>query len=197
MILKLEAEDADGRRIDDTDGLLRFSIVKGNTQSLFHIDPNTGYLVTGKRHLDRETQKEHELVVRVCDTSSFQSIGSSLCADALVIVTVDDVNDNKPLFNTTTNLNVQVPADKIGFLTRIFANDADSDGPNSEIEYSFIGPLEDPRLRIDKYGRISTIEALPSGKEVHISVLAKDNGEPRLNSSIMLTLEPLGKLIFQ
>ncbi|KAE9554056.1 hypothetical protein FO519_002752 [Halicephalobus sp. NKZ332] len=193
VILKLEAEDADGQRIDDSEGLLRFSIVKGNTQSLFHIDPNTGYLVTGKRHLDRETQKEHELVVRVCDTSSFQSIGSSLCADALVIVTVDDVNDNKPLFNTTTSLNVQVPADKIGFLTRIFANDADSDGQNSEIEYSFIGPLEDPRLRIDKYGRISTIEALPSGKEVHISVLAKDNGEPRMNSSIMLTLEPLGR----
>lgn len=123
--MKLEAEDIDGRKSDNADGHLRFSIIKGNTQSLFHIDVNTGYLVTGKRHLDRETQKEHELTIRVCDHSTFVSTKSSLCADALIVVTVDDVNDNRPLFNTTTNLNVQVPANKIGFLTRIFANDAD------------------------------------------------------------------------
>uniref|UniRef100_A0AC34GJS5 Cadherin domain-containing protein n=1 Tax=Panagrolaimus sp. ES5 TaxID=591445 RepID=A0AC34GJS5_9BILA len=203
VVIKVEAEDPDGpssayspTSADDSNPNLRYSIIRGNTQSLFHIDPNTGYIVTGKRKLDREHQKEHELVVRVCDTSTTTTVTTktnNLCADALVVIAVDDINDNRPLFNTTTNLNMQVPANKIGFLTRIFAYDADSDGPNSEIEYSFIGPLVDERLRIDKYGRISTVEALKSGSQVHVTVLAKDNGEPRLNSSVTLILEPLGR----
>uniref|UniRef100_A0A914QL07 Cadherin domain-containing protein n=1 Tax=Panagrolaimus davidi TaxID=227884 RepID=A0A914QL07_9BILA len=199
VVIKVEAEDPDGpssfatsSTSDDSNSNLRYSIVRGNTQSLFHIDPNTGYIVTGKRKLDREHQKEHELLVRVCDTTTVTS-KTNLCADALVVIAVEDVNDNRPLFNTTTNLNMQVPANRIGFLTRIFANDADSDGPNSEIEYSFIGPLVDERLRIDKYGRISTVEALKPGSTVHVTVLAKDGGEPKLNSSVTLILEPLGR----
>lgn len=129
-------------------------------------------------------------LVQVCDHSTSKS---NLCADALVVISVDDLNDNRPLFNTTTNLNMQVPANKVGFLTRIFANDADSDGANSEIEYTFVGPLVDERLKIDKYGRISTTEALKSGSQVHVTVLAQDNGEPRLNSSVTLILEALGR----
>ena len=62
VVIKVEAEDADGQVSDGTTSTLRYSIIRGNTQSLFHIDPNTGYIVTGKRKLDREHQREHELV---------------------------------------------------------------------------------------------------------------------------------------
>uniref|UniRef100_A0A7E4VWD5 Cadherin domain-containing protein n=1 Tax=Panagrellus redivivus TaxID=6233 RepID=A0A7E4VWD5_PANRE len=128
--------------------------------------------------------------VKVCDRASGRT---PLCAEAVVVVDVLDKNDNKPLFNTTSNLHVHVPANRVGLLTRIFANDADADGPNSDIEYSFIGPLFDDKLRIDSYGRISTVEALKPGSQIHVTVLAQDHGEPRLNNSVTLILEALGR----
>jgi hypothetical protein len=45
------------------------------------LDENTGYLVTGQRHLDREAQSQHELYIQACDQER-------LCSSVLVVVNV-------------------------------------------------------------------------------------------------------------
>ena len=88
-VVTIKATDADL----DPDTKLTFSIVAGNPQSLFHIDPNTGIISTTKRILDRETQSEHVLEVLVNDNGK-----PALNSTTRVVVSVQDVNDNPPEF---------------------------------------------------------------------------------------------------
>lgn len=54
----------------------------------------SGYITTqGRRLLDRETNKEHELEVTISDRGE-----PRLSTPVLVIVTVTDTNDNPPVF---------------------------------------------------------------------------------------------------
>ncbi|NJR42266.1 MAG: hypothetical protein HC767_06030 [Akkermansiaceae bacterium] len=69
--------------------------------------------------MDREAQSEHELYIQACDQGRE-------CSTVLVVVTVLDQNDNKPTFKSNS-FNLTVPANQAGFLTRVFANDADED----------------------------------------------------------------------
>ncbi len=89
-VLTIEAVDGDA----DAGGTkLSYEIIGGNPQSLFHIDPNAGVLSTTKRRLDRETQAEHVLEVRVSDNGK-----PPLNSTTRVVVTVTDENDNEPEF---------------------------------------------------------------------------------------------------
>ena len=120
----MEVSDA-----DEAEGTaLNYKISKGDPQSFFKIDPtsgwfrcypanrdhtNTGYITTsGSRKLDRETQKEHELWVSVCDNGDPQ-----LCSDVIVVVAVEDTNDNAPSFAQPIN-HFSIPAGITGKLIR-------------------------------------------------------------------------------
>ena len=107
--MKLEASDA-----DETSGTnLNYKITKGDPQSFFKIDPTAGYITTsGSRKLDRETQKEHELWASVCDNGDPQ-----LCSDIIVVVTVEDTNDNAPVFTQPIH-HYSIPAGVTGKLIR-------------------------------------------------------------------------------
>lgn len=138
--------------------------------------------------MDRERQDEHELHVQACDNG--QPI---LCTTALVIVSVEDLNDNAPLFFTIPN-DFEVPADKIGYLGRIITTDLDSDGPNSDIIYELVGNL-DSRLQIDNYGHLYTSEGLKVDTNIQLKVKATDQGIPSLSSETVVKLKPLGKFL--
>ena len=88
-IVTLEAFDGDS----DMHQQLVYEIISGDPQSLFSINPTTGQILTTQRKLDRETQGEHILEVRVSDTGQ-----PSLNSTSQVIVTVTDQNDNAPTF---------------------------------------------------------------------------------------------------
>lgn len=124
ILIKIEAVDP------DSPAGVKYAIIKGNPQSHFTLDETTGYLITGRRHLDREAQAEHELHIQACD----QGQEPQLCSTAIVEVSVDDVNDNAPVFDRM-NTTVEVPAERAGLLVRVSASDADMYGPNSEISY--------------------------------------------------------------
>ncbi|VDM52768.1 unnamed protein product [Angiostrongylus costaricensis] len=81
VVIKIDAIDG-----DDVDSQspspLHYKIAKGDPQSFFRIDDHTGYITTsGSRRLDRETQREHELSVEVCDSGEPQ-----LCSNVPVVV---------------------------------------------------------------------------------------------------------------
>lgn len=58
VVLKVEANDADDQwaKPSQQNERLKYSITKGNPQSHFQIDELTGYIVIGKRRLDREVK---------------------------------------------------------------------------------------------------------------------------------------------
>ncbi|XP_076447693.1 protocadherin Fat 4-like [Babylonia areolata] len=76
-------------------GTVRYSIVAGNGPGAFSIDSATGKITTTSVGLDRETADSHTLTVRASDSQ--QGDASVKTSDVTVIVTVTDVNDNKPL----------------------------------------------------------------------------------------------------
>lgn len=76
-------------------GVVQYKIVSGAGSSaggLFAIDPRLGHL-TLSRHLDYETTQRHSLVVTATDKGNPQ-----LSANLTVLVEVQDVNDNLPVF---------------------------------------------------------------------------------------------------
>lgn len=78
-------------------GVVRYRIVSGTASSggLFTIDPRLGHL-TLTRHLDYETAQRHSLVITATDTGV-----PPLSANLTVLVEVQDVNDNLPVFEQT------------------------------------------------------------------------------------------------
>lgn len=76
-------------------------IVSGNQQGLFQMQGLSLYTASSTRKLDRETRSWHELDIRVLDESAaaFNSSRSSIVANCKIIVTVNDVNDNRPIVN--------------------------------------------------------------------------------------------------
>lgn len=88
-----------------------------------------------------------------------------------------------------------VAANQAGYLTRVFAFDLDEDGPNSDLTYS----LEDStnnQITIDKFGRMFATQPLSAGASVQLTVVAEDNGEPRMRSSASVRLTAVGKNSF-
>ena len=81
LVAHVEAEDKDG---DD----LWYTVVKGDPENEFYISPDKGTLLLAKR-LDYETRNFYNLTVRVSD-------GFGRHADALVVITVLDVNEHRP-----------------------------------------------------------------------------------------------------
>lgn len=87
-LIQMMARDADeGNNAD-----IRFSILKSNQDGLIHIDPQTG-LVTTAAALDRESQQELWFLVVAADGGEL-----TLSSTATVSVTLEDVNDNEPVF---------------------------------------------------------------------------------------------------
>lgn len=74
-------------------GVVQYKIVNnGATGGLFEIDPKLGHL-TLTRHLDYETSQRHSLIIAATDTGI-----PPLSANLTVMVEVQDVNDNPPVF---------------------------------------------------------------------------------------------------
>lgn len=89
-----------------------------SSTSLFSIDSHTGHL-TLSRHLDYETAQRHTLIVTATDSGE-----PSLSANLTILVEVQDVNDNPPVFERneyavnvieSMPVNSQVSANSIGY----------------------------------------------------------------------------------
>jgi protocadherin-16/23 len=85
------ARDRDSGR----NGVVRYRLSSaggGTAVGLFAVDPRLGHL-TLARHLDYETAQRHSLIIIATDTGEPQ-----LSANLTVLVEVQDVNDNRPVF---------------------------------------------------------------------------------------------------
>lgn len=98
-VIQVVATDADQPGTDNSD--IRYSILSQDPQKpsdfLFAINPNTGVIRVNGAGLDREKYPKYTLVVEVADNR-----GEGSRAQATVILTVTDSNDNAPVFSQST-----------------------------------------------------------------------------------------------
>ncbi|CAB3401207.1 unnamed protein product [Caenorhabditis bovis] len=162
-------------------------VVKGN--NLVEVKPGTHDLVL-KKPLDRdEGVGKFEAVVE-CKSSNLDADFSQL--NISVFVTVKDVNDNAPVFDSpeyNVDIKEELPTGTIVF-TDFEATDNDQPGPNSFIQYSIVPGPHSNYLEIpDPFKPVITIKNridYEKIKKFTVEIEARDQGEPSLASRVPL-----------
>ncbi|XP_021563258.1 protocadherin Fat 4, partial [Carlito syrichta] len=123
---KVQASDKDS----GANGEIAYTIAEGNAGDAFGIFPDGQLYI--KSELDRELQDRYVLLVVASDRAV-----EPLSATVNVTVILDDVNDNRPLFNSTNYAFHFKEEQRAGsFVGKVSAVDKDF-GPNGEVRYSF------------------------------------------------------------
>lgn len=172
-IFRLKVADLD----DGNNGKVFLEIVGGNEGSEFQVNADTGMLYT-TMVLDAETKASYILTVSAIDQGN---TGTRKQSSARVKITVDDINDNDPVFdqtNMTIWINENEPAGTT--VTKVSARDLDS-GENAYISYS-IANLNDVPFDIDHFSGIirtsKLIDFETMRRQYVLKVRASDWGLP-------------------
>uniref|UniRef100_A0A3B3TF36 Protocadherin Fat 4 n=1 Tax=Paramormyrops kingsleyae TaxID=1676925 RepID=A0A3B3TF36_9TELE len=114
-------------------GEVTYEITGGNTGGVFGIFPDGELFV--RAELDREVRNQYQLLVVATDRATRPLSGS-----VNVTVVLEDVNDNRPLFNSTSYVFYFEEEQQRGSVVgQVFADDKDY-GLNSEIRFSLETP---------------------------------------------------------
>ena len=159
---------------------ITFSIISESPQTgSFAIDQQTGKITLIKQ-LDFETSDKHRLVVRAQTSSNMYS-------DAVVIVTVINVNEFRPVFTKTIyEFSIRSPTYNNSIVGSVLAEDSDK-GQLGRVSYQLI-ITEDSgsvpfALNENHIVATSTILFAAEKRRYTFNVRAADNGDPPLTSS--------------
>ena len=161
----------------------------------FTIDPSSGVITTTTRKLDHEEMTRHDFAIIATDGALPES--QQLSATTSLIIYVEDVNDNPPVFPRPIE-RIKIPEQRAPEHEEFVASATDLDsGKNAEIRYSILNPgkpndvfVIDPRT-----GAVSTRR--PLDREVvpfyNITIQAMDQGtlSERKSATISLLVEVL------
>lgn len=156
----------------------------------FSVDEVTGVL-TVSNELDRERQDLYELHIRATDSGGKGPDNPPLYSEALVRISIDDINDNAPKFslsNYVVKIREDIPKGTV--VAVVTASDPDL-GPEGEVLYSLEDTDSDGTFKIDRLsGTIRTTKPLDfEERQVHsLIVFANDKGNPSLSSEATVTI---------
>ncbi|NXD68781.1 CAD23 protein, partial [Eolophus roseicapillus] len=152
FLIKVKATDAD----EGINGRVWYRIVKGNEHNNFRINPSTGLVMRGVRHLDREQNSSHVLEVEAYNTEQ-----GPMRSSVRVIIYVEDVNDEVPVFTQRqyNRLGLRETAGIGTSVAVVRATDRDT-GNGGLVNYRILSGAEG-KFEIDEStGLITTIEYL-------------------------------------
>ncbi|XP_051891479.1 protocadherin Fat 1a isoform X7 [Pristis pectinata] len=177
LILVVLAEDADIR----SNGEITYTL-HGTGAEKFRLDSVTGELKT-LAPLDREQQAVYNLLVKAID-------GGGRFCQADIVITLEDVNDNAPVFSSDPyTVSVFENTANKTLLTRVQAADPDA-GLNRKVLYSLTDSAND-HFSIDELSGIISLEK-PLDRELQASysltVKATDQGALKKLSSVCTVL---------
>uniref|UniRef100_A0A8C5EAF3 Protocadherin-16 n=1 Tax=Gouania willdenowi TaxID=441366 RepID=A0A8C5EAF3_GOUWI len=180
-LFTLRATDVDAGKSRE----IIYRITDGDRSGDFHMDEHSGVLST-QRSLDRETKAGYTLTVTALDRGH-----PPLSSTATVEVTVLDINDHSPQFQTssyTADISENVP---IGSLVlEVKAVDLDY-GLNSQVMYFLSRGSENVFIIDENTGRIITASLLDREKTTsytfEVCAIDSSPGNPR-NSTIQVTV---------
>nr|XP_006812462.1 PREDICTED: protocadherin Fat 4-like [Saccoglossus kowalevskii] len=167
--------------------IIEYHITNGNYNNDFSIDTHTGVLAS-ENILDREGRYEYTLSVTAQDKGMVP-----LVSTATVTITLNDINDNIPQFESqnmeaSINENNQVPA----LVTTCAASDPDEDS-NGEMVFEIlqVSAGQEGLFTIDTSGNVYVNEVLDRETiaEYHLNIQVSDNGNPSLTSSALLEIQ--------
>jgi hypothetical protein len=143
-VIQVNATDRDV--VNSGNSRIAFTIVDGNQDGHFQVDPATGRLTTvSARPLDRENVAAYDIIIKA------QDFGHPLqrATNATVRITVTDFNDNRPILDAT-QLSCSLPEDvrQRTVCTRVRATDLDLNN-SSRIEYRILSGNEAGKFLID------------------------------------------------
>eukprot|EP00062_Callorhinchus_milii_P013739 gi/632962304/ref/XP_007897232.1/ PREDICTED: protocadherin Fat 4-like [Callorhinchus milii] len=172
---KVKASDKDS----GVNGEVTYDIAKGNGDNKFGIFPDGQLYI--KMELDRETQDCYVLLVVAADRAV-----EALNATVNVTIILEDVNDNRPLFNSTNYVFYFEEGKEAGSsVGHVVAVDKDF-GPNGDVKYALETPQPDFELNTVT-GEITSVlpfdrEALMRQKGAAVfsfTAIASDQGLPK------------------
>uniref|UniRef100_A0A8B9X8Z2 Protocadherin Fat 4 n=1 Tax=Bos mutus grunniens TaxID=30521 RepID=A0A8B9X8Z2_BOSMU len=171
---------------------LRYSIVSGNGLGWFHISEHSGLVTTGLAGgLDRELASQIVLNISARDQGVHPKVSY-----AQLVVTLLDVNDEKPVFSQPEGYNVSVVENAPTGTELLVLGATDGDlGDNGTVRFSLQEAETDQRsFRLDPVsGRLSTISSLDREEQAFYSllVLATDLGSPPQSSMVRINVSLL------
>ncbi|XP_042287246.1 protocadherin-16-like [Thunnus maccoyii] len=166
-------------------GELEYRITAGDPDGDFHLDASTGALSTS-RGLDKETRAKYTLEVVATDRGS-----PALSSTVTVEVKVLDVNDNSPVFSSSSySVDVSEDAAEGSQVLKVTATDAD-ENQNGKVLY-FLSQEAHGAFSVDENtGRITTSAPLDREKSAsysfHVFAVDLSPAAPR-NTSAQVTV---------
>uniref|UniRef100_A0A3Q1GPI1 Cadherin-related 23 n=1 Tax=Acanthochromis polyacanthus TaxID=80966 RepID=A0A3Q1GPI1_9TELE len=188
-VARVRARDADSGR----NALLTYNITGGNRDGAFYINDTTG-VVQVNRPLDRERVAEYRLTITAKDNPENSHI--SRRDSDILIITILDENDNKPVFTRSSyraeiTENAAAGSNVTVLNGPVLAQDRDI-GPNAVVKYRLLGPRVD-LFTVDKdTGLIYVRQGAKLDREayqeprIELFLVAEDIGG--LNNSVPLTV---------
>ncbi|XP_025919928.1 protocadherin Fat 1-like [Apteryx rowi] len=161
----------------------------GGGGNIFEIDEIHGDIKI-KTSPDYETMNKYSLTVNAINNKS----APFYQATATVMVLVIDVNDNAPVFvqnSYSASINMINPVG--AHVITVNATDKDQ-GQNGLVEYYILPDLNFSQFFLIEdrsEGKIITTGNLSRSGEIHLTVMAEDQGSPSLNGTAMITLNVL------
>lgn len=194
QIVCLSTTDRDSMQHSHTS----FNISKGNTNNTFSVT-DEGVVIL-QRQLDGETKSKYNLTIDAVDSNSSQLKSSK---SAVVIIYVEDINDNYPVFTKNLYSAKMLENVSIGHtVIYVTARDKDEDkDTNGRVTYSLVeSPWATDKLANnifivnDTTGAISTLKKLKLNApqvEYKFQVKASDKGIPSLESftNVLVTVD--------
>ncbi|XP_064159770.1 protocadherin Fat 3a isoform X4 [Anguilla rostrata] len=175
-VVQLTAEDVDSQ----VNGQILYSIVSGDRENQFFIDPITGLMKVNKE-LDRETVSTYSLAVRALDSGS-----PAMSSTVMVNIDISDINDNPPSF-TPSNYTTVIQENKpVGTsILQLSVTDKDSSHNGPPFEFHILSGNEGSEFTLDQTGLLQSNQVFRQdmATEYVVQIQARDSGKPRLAST--------------
>ena len=163
-----------------------FSVLSGNENGFFTVEPETGKLTIARTGLDFETQDTYRITVQCLDSG----LPVRLSDTAMLTIIVDDINEppNIDAANRAVAENSS-PGTLVG--SSIVASDADA-GDNGRFTFS-LDTTDAPPFVIDAVTGQLTVKAgaaldFEGTSKYHLAVTATDGGSPALSGTATIVV---------
>ncbi|XP_044747791.1 cadherin-related tumor suppressor [Coccinella septempunctata] len=175
-VITVKAVDKDVRPQNNQFG---YSIIGGNIDHVFKIDPQSGEIQTA-RALDRETIEMYSIIVGAIDTGVPPETGT-----ATVKIHITDINDNGPIFDSPQVGYVMENEPAGTRVMTLSAKDPDLPPNGAPFSYVLVGGEHKDLVKVDKHtGIVTTRKSLDREQipELKVVVEVEDSGVPKMKS---------------
>ncbi|CAG4999572.1 unnamed protein product [Parnassius apollo] len=166
--------------------LVRYSIVSGDPDHHFSIEPHTGAIRTATQ-MDREVTSSYLLNVQAAN-------GNPATYDQTQVqITLEDVNDNTPEFGTSSVKVSVAESAAIGSVVYAARATDEDDGKNGQITYNLLSATGPPNTFAvnSQHGLVTLLRPLDYENQVKhtLIITAKDGGTPSLSANLTLVVD--------